>query len=112
MDLLLKGILSTYNLKGLRRLFHAVVDHLESQLVRMGVLLSLILISRLPPELCLIVSRTLSEGKWNFESMMEIFRRKIDVRERPVGATSPKTKTPSSTDPPPTTLSLTTGALL
>ena len=66
--------------------------------------------SRLPPELCLIVSRELSEDEWNFETMMGIFQREIEARERSAEASPYQTKKPSSTNPPPTALLLTTGA--
>ena len=67
-----------------------------------GTFLSSILMSRLlPPELRPIVSRTLSEGEWNVESMMQIFHRKIEPQERSAGATPSQTKTPLSTNPQP-----------
>ena len=41
---------------------------------------------------------------------MEILQREIEARERSAGATSPLAKKPTSQRPPPTALSLTTGA--
>ena len=57
-----------------------------------GGLLSSILISKLPPELHLIVSRELTEGEWDFELMMKIIEREVEARERSAGAsiTQPK----------------------
>ena len=51
-----------------------------------GGLLSSILISKLPPELHLIVSRELTEGEWDFELMMKIIEREVEARERSAGA--------------------------
>ena len=118
MDLLLQldSVTSTNNLKGLRRLFDAVESNVRG-LRSLGVLvesygglLSSILMSRLPQELRLIVSRELHEEEWKFETMMEIFQREIEARERSAGTPPPSFKRQSQTNPPPTALSLTAGA--
>ena len=117
MDLLLhlEPVTSQHNLKGLRQIFDVVESNVRG-LRALGVpassyggLLSSILMARLPPELRLIVSRELSEDEWNLESMMEIIRREIEARERSMGVLLSQTRR-SSTKPPPTSLSLTTGA--
>ena len=119
MELLLHldAVTSTYNLKGLRQLFDAVESNVRG-LKALGVsassyggLLSPILMSRLPAELRLIISRELTEEEWDIEVVMEILQREIEARERSAGATSPLAKKPTSQRPPPTALSLTTGAL-
>ena len=81
----LENLSSTENLQGLRHLFDAVESNVRG-LKSLGVsaesyggLLSSILMSRLPSELCLIVSRELREGEWRFESVMEIFQREIEA---------------------------------
>ena len=88
MDLLLnlEGVMLQHNLKGLRQLYDAGESNVRG-LRSLGVsssnyggLLSSILISKLPPELCLIVSRELSEGEWDFESMMKIIEREVEAR--------------------------------
>ena len=118
MELLLhlEAVTSTYNLKGLRQLFDAVESNVRG-LKALGVcassyggLLSPILMSRLPSELRLIISRELTEDEWDIEVVMEILQREIEARERSAGATSPLAKKPTSQRPPPTALSLTTGA--
>ena len=42
--------------------------------------------SKLPQELRLIVSRTITDGEWNFEKVMAVIEKEIDARER-AGAT-------------------------
>ena len=119
MDILLRleSVTSIHNLKGLRQLFDAVESNVRG-LRALGVaassyggLLSRILISRLPSELRLILSRELREDEWNLESVREIFQREIEARERSAAATSSQSrKLPSSRPPAPTALSLTTGS--
>ena len=75
-----------------------------------GGLMSPILMSRLPSELRLIVSRELSEDEWDVEVVMEIVRREIEARECSARATSPQGKKPTPPELPPTALSLTAGA--
>ena len=112
----LEAVTSTYNLKGLRQHFDAVESNVRG-LKALGVsassyggLLSPILMSRLSSELRLIISRELTEEEWDIEVVMEILQREIEARERSAGATSPLAKKPTSQRPPPTALSLTTGA--
>ena len=73
MDLLLnlEGVTSQHNLKGLRQLCDVVESNVRG-LRALGVpsssyggLLSPILISKLPPELRLIINRELNEGEWD-----------------------------------------------
>ena len=45
-----------------------------------GGLLTPVLISKLPTELRLIISRELKEGEWEFETMMEIVEREVAAR--------------------------------
>ncbi len=117
MDTLLhlEPVTSSYHLKGLRQLLDAVESNVRG-LKALGVdascyggLLSSILMSRLPSDLRLIVSRGLREDAWSLESMMEIFRREIEARERSAGARPSPTKKPPA-KPPSTALSLTAGA--
>ena len=119
MDILLRlePVTSIYNLKGLRQLLDAVESNVRG-LKALGVaadsyggLLSPILISRLPSELRLLISRELKEDEWNLKSVTEIFRREIEARERSAAATSSQPrKPPPSRSPAPTALSLTTGS--
>ena len=62
--------------------------------------LPLILISKLPPELRLIVSRELSEGEWDSESMMKMrerLRQESGLQEHQLRSR----KSPSGGHPPP-----------
>lgn len=119
MDILLRlePVTSVYNLKGLRHLFDTIESNVRG-LRALGVaassyggLLSPILISRLPAELRLIISRELKEEEWNLEMVREIFQREIEARERSAMVTTSQTrKPPLSRQPAPTALSLTTGS--
>ena len=80
MELLLhlEAVTSVHNLKGLRQLYDVVESNVRS-LKALGVsassygrLLSPILMSRLPSDLHLIVSRELSEDEWDVEVVMEM----------------------------------------
>ena len=110
----LEPVTSVRNLKG--QLFDAVESNMRGlKALRVsassyGGLMSPILMSRLPSELRLIVSRELSENEWNVEVVMEIVRREIEAREHSAGATSPRGKKPTPSKLPPRALSLTAGA--
>ena len=115
MELLLhlEPVTSVHNLKGLRQLFDAVESNVRGLKVSAssyGGLMSPILMSRLPSELRLIVSRELSEDEWDVEVVMEIVWREIEARERSAGATSPQGKKPTPSKLLLTALSLTAGA--
>ena len=117
MDLLLnlETVTSQHNLKGLRHLFDVVESNVRG-LRALGVpsssyggLLSSILISKLPSELRLIISRELKEGDWDLDSMMKIIEREVEARERSAGGLPPPLrKAPAR--PLPTALSLVAGA--
>ena len=94
MDLLLNldAVTSQNDLKGLRKLYDVVESNVRG-LLSLGVqsssyvrLLNPVLISKLPSELHLIVSRELKEEEWSFERMMEIVERELAARERTIGA--------------------------
>ena len=118
MDLLLNldTVTSQHDLKGLRKLYDVVESNVRGlralgvQSSSYGGLLTPVLISKLPTELRLIISRELKEGEWEFESMMEVVEREVAARERSIGALSQQArKLGTSTKPPPTALSLVTG---
>ena len=118
MDLLLNldPVTSQHDLKGLRKLYDVVESNVRSlralgvQSNSYGGLLTPILISKLPTELRLIISRELKEGEWEFESMMGVVEREVAARERSIGVLTQAKKQGTSTKPPPTALSLVTGA--
>ena len=117
MDLLLhlEAVASINNLKGIRQFFDAIESNVRGlralgvEASSYGGLLSSILMSRLPSELRLVISRQLGENEWDLTLVMEILRKEIEARERSTGASSPQSKRATSTRIPPTALSLTTG---
>ena len=119
MDLLLNldAVTSQQDLRGLRKLYTVVESNvrglraLRVQSSSNGGLLIPVLISKLPTELHLIISRELKEGEWEFGTMMEIVEREVAARERSMGAlTQQARKTGTSARPPPTVLSLVASA--
>ena len=118
MDILLNldAVTSQNDLKGLRKLYDVVESNvwglraLGVQSSSYGGLLTHVLISKLPSEVRLIISRELEEGEWEFERMMEVIERETAARERSAGALmQPIKRQRTSIKPPPTALSLVTG---
>ena len=80
------------HLAGLRHLFDVVESNVKG-LRALGIpsdtyggLLSSILMSKLPPELRIIISRELPEANWDLDSMMKIIEREVEAREHSVGS--------------------------
>ena len=101
MDALLNlpAVNSHHDFKGLRHLYDSVEAHVRG-LRALGVtadsyggLLTSILMNKLPSEIRLIISRELTEEKWDVEKLMKIVDREVDARER--SATS-RTANPTS----------------
>ena len=91
MEVLLnvEPIVSQHNLKGLRHLFDLIESHVRGlKLLRVspdscGALLSsVLLLSKLPHELRLIVSRKTSDDEWNLDNLMKEIEQEIEARER------------------------------
>jgi hypothetical protein len=89
MDALLnvETVSSAQNIAALRRLFDSVESHVRG-LKALGVtsesysvLLTPVLIRKLPQELCLIVSRETDE-EWELDNLMETLEKELQVRER------------------------------
>ena len=86
--LTLEAVTSQYNLKALRRLH----DQVESQVRGLralgivaesyGSLLSPVILSKLPQELRLIVSREVREGRWHLDELIRLVDMEIKARER------------------------------
>ena len=84
----LDTVSSHHNLRAVRHLF----DIVEANILGLrglgvlsesyGGLLSSILMTKLPPELCPCISRELKEDQWEMDRVMKIFERELDVRER------------------------------
>ena len=90
MDILLnvEAVASQHDLKGLRHLYDLIESHVHA-LKSLGVssdsygaLLSSVLLSKLPHELRLIVSRKTNDDDWNLDNLMKEMEREIDARER------------------------------
>ena len=90
MDALLQteAAVSSHNAKTLRKLVDHVNTHLHS-LQSLGVtqdsyssLLCPVLVSKLPPDLQLIVSRKASETDWELTSLMQAIEEEVSARER------------------------------
>ena len=109
MDLLLslEFAASQHSLKGLRCLFYVMQPNVRN--VRaLGVSsesycgpLSSILMNKLLPEICLIISRELSESVWDLNPMMEVIERELETREQSVdGLPVPSHHKPNLKSPP------------
>ena len=90
MDALLQveSVSSSQNARALRKLLDGVSSHVHS-LQSLGVepdsyssLLCPVLISKLPPDLQLLISRTVSEGEWKLDSLMKAIEDEVSARER------------------------------
>ena len=86
----LEPLASPHNIKGLRHLFGKLEEQVQS-LKALGVdpasygsLLSSILLSKIPQELFLIISREVPMVKWEFEAILKIIEREVEDRERAV----------------------------
>ena len=75
-----------------------------------GCLLSSIMMSKLPQDLRLVVSRKIKDDKWNLEEIMEVIEHEIDARER--ADVSAGITLPSSGAPKKASKELHTGAAL
>ena len=116
MDALLnlEAVTSHSYFKSLRYLRDQIESHIRS-LKSLGIpsesygsLLSSVLMSKLPQELWLIVSRTITDGEWNFEEVMAVIEKEIDARER-TGATFVTTTRNHGTKDLPTAAALFSG---
>ncbi len=90
MEILLntEAVTSEQNVKGLRHLYDDVESHIRS-LKSLGVapdsygtLLSPVLLTKLPPELRLIVSRKVSDSMLDVDSLLNIMEKELLARER------------------------------
>ena len=97
MDVLLNAepVTSPHATKALRQLYDLAESHIRS-LNSLGVtsnaygsLLSPVLLSKLPSEIRLIISRQTSEEEWNLDDLLKTMRQEIEAREQAnAGATT------------------------
>ena len=82
------------SLKSLRQFFDRVESHvrglhaLEVPSSSYGGLLSSVLMNKLPPDVRLIVSRTIPEADWNLDVILNVVDKEINARERAVSVIS------------------------
>jgi len=117
MDNLLNvdAIASQHNSKGLRHLH----DTIESQIrglrslgvcaTSYGSLLSSVLMTKLPQEFRLIVSREVQDEEWNVDRLMKLIEREIDARER--ASTGNQTQRKFHREPPTAAAMLSSGTM-
>ena len=90
MDTLLNidAISSDRNFKDLRRLYDHTESHVRSlkslgiESASYGALLAPVLLSKLPPELRLIVSRKVSDSNLDMDALLVTFEEELTARER------------------------------
>ena len=89
MDVLLnvEPMTSSYNLRGFRQLYDTIESHvwgcnLYSSFHFPVYTLSLVLFSKLPQELRLILSRELGSDDWKLDRVMQLLETEVQARER------------------------------
>ncbi|KAL5479417.1 hypothetical protein EMCRGX_G022937 [Ephydatia muelleri] len=84
----LEAVTSDWNLKDLRRIYDLTEAHVRSlrslgiNSATYGTLLSHVLLSKLPPELRLIISRKVSESNLDLDDLLSTFELELTDRER------------------------------
>ena len=114
MDTLLNmnTISSDRNLKELRQLYDHTEAHVRSlrslgiEAASYGALLSPVLLSKLPPDLRLIVSRKVSDANLNMDALLTTFEEELTARER----ANPQLSRRSQEKPHPTASTLFSGS--
>ena len=118
-DLLqVEGVTSSQNVRALRQLFDHVSSHVRS-LKSLGVepksygsLLCPVLLTKLPAELQLLISRKVTDADWNLEPLMGAIEEEVVARERlSVNQSHPPTCR-NEYRPPPTATTLVSGETL
>ncbi len=100
MDVLIHvdAVTSTHNVKGLRRLYDLVESNVRSlrslgvESASYGSLLASVLITKIPQELQLIVSRKMGSDDWNLDTLMAILGEELQARERMAVGSAPSVK--------------------
>lgn len=95
-----EAVTSEQNLKGFRRLYDEVESYMR--ILRAlgvasesyGALLSSVLLKKLPPELCLIVSRKVSDSELDMDSLLKIVEEKLIARQRTLNPISASLRRP------------------
>ena len=80
--------MTTYSVKCLQQLYDKVESHIRSLKVlgistkSYGSLLTSTLLSKVPADIRLTVSRSITDGDWNLDTLMKKLGEEIEVRER------------------------------
>ena len=90
MDTLIhvEAVTSPHNVKGLRRLYDLIESNVRSlkslgvDSASYGTLLASVLITKIPPELQLILSRESGGDEWKLDSLLTNLEKELQVRER------------------------------
>ena len=88
----MEPVTSDQSLKELRRLYDTTESHLCSlkslgvELTSYGAMFSPVLLTKLPPELCLIVSRKISSTHLNMDNLLKTFEEELVARGRASGS--------------------------
>ena len=119
MDALLsiEAVSSDTNLKALRRLYDVVESQVRG-LKSLGVasetygsLLSSVLLSKLPKEIRLIISRKVGGGDWKLDELLRMLQEEVQARERAIASETTSTKSHEKPRKfPPTNAALFTGS--
>ena len=79
---------SHHDVRGLRKLYDAVESHVRC-LRSLGVsadsyggLLTSVLVNKLPSEIKLVISRVMTEERWELDRLMKVLEEEVNVRER------------------------------
>ena len=116
MDNLLKlpVVSSVTDIKGIRQLYDKTEIHIRGlqalgiEAEQYGSLLVPVLLSKVPQELRLIISRKFDTEAWNLDELLKVFKTEVEARERcHLMATTPST-TPERRPPKPTPISAAT----
>ena len=108
MDNLLKVPVfsSVYDVKEIRQLYDKTEIHIRGlqafgvEAQQYGTLLVSVLLSKVPQELRLIISREFHTGNWSLDELLKVFKTEVEARERCNSmATTPST-TPERKHPP------------
>ena len=83
-----EAVPSDQNVKALRRLYDTIKSHIRSlkslgvESASYGALLSSVLLNKLPPDICLIVSRKVASSELDMDSLIKAFEEELAARER------------------------------
>ena len=114
MDVLmnLEPVHSDHHLRDLRKLYDGTESHIRSlkslgiEADTYGTLLSPVLLTKLPPDLRLIVSRKVSDSNLDIDALLETFELELTARERANPQRTPPSKRSQDRRTPPTASTL------